>query len=459
MKRTLTTLVALAAILVGAQTGSSAPAMRPLLVHGGIGHLIAPGDRVEIGYQVYTAHVKAPVGTLYVRNDLQTSFQRLPLKLTAGGLRAVVPKRLVRGSKLFYYAVIRDPRSGRSATLPSSGAHSPASAWILDRSVVVRLGSHRFGHIRTPDAVVARAGAGSVGFENNEQYHFGPQTFLVGRDGSVWLHDGIKQRLLVWPAGHPDAAPRVVPLPFFAADDDIALGPAGTVYVTRLLRDPPRLLLYRLSPTGRVLWKLRLAGTYGGESTFVLGSNSPLRVGPDGTLYCLVFMGLAGDEWGWMPVATPSGSPLSAAAQRRGTHWPFQPASGSLRLLAETYTPPNADTAPHEQRFALVDRHGRVVHAWRVLSRTDFGGLGKPMTPGLVGHDLVVALPVTSGTASEYVVLRLGVHGAATRFSVPYAMWGTSLLTDLRIGPDGALYQLGSSPATGVVISRYSLGS
>jgi len=81
------------------------------------------------------------------------------------------------------------------------------------------------------------------------------------------------------------------------------------------------------------------------------------------------------------------------------------------------------------------------------------------MTPELVGHDLVVALPVIAGTTSEYVVLRLGVHGVASRFSLPYAMWGSSLLPDLRIGADGALYQLASSPATGVVISRYSLGS
>jgi hypothetical protein len=457
MKRTLTTLMILG-VLVVAPTGSSAAAAQPLLVHGGIGHLIAPGDRVEIGYQVYTAHVKSPVGVLYVRNDLKKKFERLPLKRTAGGLRAVVPKRLVQGSKLVYYAVISDPSSGRSATLPRRGSRSPASAWILDRAVIVRLGSHRFGHTRAPSGIAARAGAGSVGFENNERYQFGPQTFLVGRDGSVWLHDGLNQRLLVWPAGHPDAAPRVVPLPFFAAENDIALGPAGSVYVTQLLRDPPRLLLYRLSPAGKVLWKIRLAGDYGGESTFVLGSNSPLRLGPNGTLYCLAFMGLAGDEWGWMPVATPSGRPIAAAAQRRGTHWPYQPAASGLRLLAETYTPPNADTAPHEERFALIDGHGRLVRAWRVLSRTDFGGLGKQMTPELVGHDLVVALPVTGGTTSEYVVLRLGIHGVASRFSLPYAMWGSSLLPDLRIGADGALYQLASSPATGVVISRYSLG-
>jgi len=59
---------------------------------------------------------------------------------------------------------------------------------------------------------------------------------------------------------------------------------------------------------------------------------------------------------------------------------------------------------------------------------------------------------------SEYSVLRLGAHGAVTRFSLPYSMWGSSLLSDLRIGSDHALYQLSSSPTTGVVISRYSLG-
>jgi hypothetical protein len=133
-----------------------------------------------------------------------------------------------------------------------------------------------------------------------------------------------------------------------------------------------------------------------------------------------------------------------------------------LRLLWETFTPPGADTAPHEARFALIDSRGRVAQAWRVLSRTDLGGLGRPMTPALVGHDLVVGLPVTTGAGSaisEYVVLRLGPHGTRARISLPYAMWGDNLLPDLRVGPDGALYQLGSSPTTGVVISRYSLGS
>jgi hypothetical protein len=36
-------------------------------------------------------------------------------------------------------------------------------------------------------------------------------------------------------------------------------------------------------------------------------------------------------------------------------------------------------------------------------------------------------------------------------------VYGDNILADVRVGPDGKLYQLGSSPTTGVVISRYSL--
>jgi hypothetical protein len=150
---------------------------------------------------------------------------------------------------------------------------------------------------------------------------------------------------------------------------------------------------------------------------------------------------------------------MSVAAQRRGDVWPYQPVAGGLRLLSEVYTP-HVDTAPHEARFALIDRRGRVVRAWRVLSRTDinFGYA----TPELVGGDPVVVLDATAPIGGdfkwEYVVLRLGPRGTRARFSLSRAVWGDNLLADVRVGPDGKLYQLASSPTTGVVISRYSLG-
>ena len=127
---------------------------------------------------------------------------------------------------------------------------------------VVRLGTHRFDQPRSPDVVVARASAADVGFENNQEYHFGPQTFLVGRDGSILLHDGLKQRLLVWKPGRPDVFERSVSLPFFAGDNDVALGRDGSLYVVRAMGKGPSsyMALSHLNANGEVLWQSRLAG-------------------------------------------------------------------------------------------------------------------------------------------------------------------------------------------------------
>ena len=254
------------ALAAAALAQSAAPAVQPLAAHQeprGIGNLVAPGDRVEIVYSVDTPHVRSPKGSLYVRNDLQRRFTALPLKLDGKTtVQARVPARLIRGHKLLYYAVLREPRSGRSVTIPALGAAAPQSALVLGKAIVVRLGTHRFDQPRSPDAVVARASAADVGFENNQEYHFGPQTFLVGRDGSILLHDGLKQRLLVWKPGRPDVFERSVSLPFFAGDNDVALGRDGSLYVVRAMGKGPSsyMALSHLNANGEVLWQSRLAG-------------------------------------------------------------------------------------------------------------------------------------------------------------------------------------------------------
>jgi len=43
------------------------------------------------------------------------------------------------------------------------------------------------------------------------------------------------------------------------------------------------------------------------------------------------------------------------------------------------------------------------------------------------------------------------------RFSLPRAVYGDNLLADLRVGPDGNLYQLASSPDEGVTVNRFPL--
>jgi hypothetical protein len=429
---------ALALVALSAATG--APAAKPFAPHQeprGIGNLIVPGDRVGLAYDA--PGFKHTKGTVYVRNSSQRRFTALSLRHvngTSSALETRVPARLVHGRKLLYYAVIRDPGSKRNARLPARGT---SSALILEHAIQIRLGKHRFGEPAPTGTVVGRARADQVGWQIPPEGcgcgpSFGPETFLVGRDGSVWLDDGLNNRLLGWSAGNPDAIVRSVQLPDRSADHD----------------------LYRVGATGRVLWKSRLAGSPDDFRTFNLGTNSPLRSGADGTLYLLAgMMGLPGGEWGWMPVATPAGHGIAPAAQRRGTHWPDQPLGGGMRLISESYTP-KVDGPVREARYALLDRRGRLVRSWRVTSKTDINF--DFATPELVGGDPVVVLDATTVNGKfEYVALRLGQHGIRSRLTLPRAIFGDNLLADVRVDPAGKLYQLATSPRTGVVISRFSL--
>ena len=412
--------------------------------------LLAAGDRPEVGYDARS--IPSATGTLYVRNDLQQSFTAVPLTLrkadrwrlqlepndAARLLRATVPARFVRGSRLFYYAVIRDGQ-GRSVQVPSGGAAAPRSAWVLSSATTVPLGVHRFGHVSAPEAVVAKAAAGDVSFPTGEPC-CGPSSFDIDRDGSVWLLDGGNQRLLVWRAAHP-GSPRALRLPI--PTSDFGLGATGQIYVAGHCE---RACVLRLSGSGKKTWQEPLPDA---------GSPTQLRVGPDGTLYRTRVAESSALPWrgrSWTPLTTPVGGPLSVAVQRAHTLWGYQPAGGGLRLVT-------AFAPYHEERVALVDSAGRVTRAWRVTSRTKISP-ALSSTPGFVAGDPVITLEAQRGAGKsfqrEYVVLRLAASGARMRLALREAAWG-EIVTDLRVGTDGELYQLASSPQTGVTVSRFAL--
>jgi hypothetical protein len=452
--------VSSAAALVALSAAAGAPTVKPFAPHQeprGIGNLIAPGDRVSLVYDA--PGFNRTTGTAYVRNDRQRRFTALTLthrSRPSSAIEVRVPARLFRGRTLSYYAVIRDPKSNRSVRVPARGT---TSAWILRRSIRIRLGANG---PHSSGTVVARAAADQVGWQIPPEGcgcgpSFGPQTFLVRRDGSVWLHDGLNNRLLGWNAGQPHQVVRTVPLPDRSADSDVALGPNGSFYITGAEGRGAGVyvVLKRLSSTGRVLWKGRLTGSPNEFRTFNLSANSSLRTGPDGTTYLLVgMMGLPGGEQGWMPVATPGGQALTRAAQRSGTSWPGQPLAGGRQLVQEAYTA-KTDGPVTEMRYALVGRSGTILRSWRISLPGDFGA--GYTTSELVGGDPVVVLEDVVGGKLEHVVLRLGPHGVRSQLRLPFAVFGDNLLADVRIGPDGRLYQLASSPATGVTISRYAL--
>jgi hypothetical protein len=412
--------------------------------------LLAPGDRPEVGYDAHS--LPSATGVLYVRSDPQRRFTAVPLTLrkaarwrlqlepndSARLLRASIPGRLVRGSRLFYYAVIRDGR-GRSVQIPAAGAKAPRAAWILGGAKAVDLGVHRFGHPSAPEAVVARAGAGGVSFPTGEPC-CGPSSFDVDRDRSIWLLDGGNQRLLVWRGAHPDA-PRALRMPI--PTWDFALGAAGEIYVAGHCRQG---CVLRLSGSGKQTWQTPLADA---------GFPTQLRLGPDGTLYSTRVSESSSVPWrgrSWTPLTTPNGKPLSVAEQRRRTLWGFQPSAGRLRLVT-AFAPYN------EERVALVDSSGRVARAWRITSRTRISP-ALTSTPGFVDGDPVVTLEAQHGAGKsfqrEYVVLRLAPSGTRARLTLREAAWG-EIVTDLRVGPDGKLYQLASSPQTSVSVSRFAL--
>jgi hypothetical protein len=440
------------------KAGKFAPHQEPR----GIGNLVARGDRVSL---VYDAGVRTATGFAYVRNDRKRKFVRLTLSKERGPastFRARVPARLIRGHRLLYYAMLRDRRTGRLARVPARGA---SSAIVLDHPTVVNLGTHRFGETRPPDEVVARARADQVGWQlppPGQGPKAGPQSFAVGPDHSIWLHDSFNDRMLAWNAGDPDRIVRTVPLPDRTADNDVALGPEGSLYVTHGEGGgiDYHIVLKRLTSTGAEMWTGRLAGDFFGDAQkFVVGSNSSLRTGPDGTLHVLAGMfGLPGGEFGWMPVATPGGRAIAPAAQRRRTDWPFQPMAQGRRLVTEVYTAV-PDSPPHEVRVAIVDARGNIVHAWRVLSRTD---INLHDTPDVLRGAPTLVLDVTEGNGEafkwEYLVLRLTPDGSHMSFSVPHMVFGDNLLADVRMSSTigGGVYQLRSNPTFGVQILRYA---
>ncbi|HEX6679152.1 MAG TPA: hypothetical protein VF063_00770 [Gaiellaceae bacterium] len=311
--------------------------------------------------------------------------------------------------------------------------------------ISVPLGTHRFGQLQRPEAVVARAGPSEVGFKKQggcgcADGPAGPVLFDVSRGGSIWVFDVLNHRFLVWQRGRPAHPARTLAFPKLDIRDFV-LGRNGTVYLSAVYAEPPAgdsgANLWALSPRGKVLWRVKAL------------TGGSLRVGPSGAVYGIGVRSASS----WTPLTTPGGRPLSLVQQRRGTT-SFQPLGGGLHLVA-------TQVGSHEAHYALVDKKRTIVKAWKVTSRTQI--LASPsLTPALVRGDLVAAVDVSRGTRLQHIVLRLSPSGARAQISVDakavYGAGGAETVTALKVGSDGRLYQLRTNPKTGLAVASYSLG-
>jgi hypothetical protein len=421
--------------------------------------LVSRGTSPTLAYALLPASAS---GTLYVRSDLRQGYTPIALrrgtycpgdpadanamrrdKVCGSALLARVPRSLTSGSKLVYYAVIRD--HGRSVTVPTQ------HVWIVRSFEDVQLGTHQFGRITPPSAIVARTGPKGVGLSccADPPGGDGPSSLDIGRDGSIWVLDRLNHRLIVWRAGAPSTPARSVPLPASLAVSDFALGRDGTIYLravdTADQGSGSKSHLYALTASGSVRWK---APTTSGIAV------SQLQLGPDGRLYASQACGLScapfGGHVSWVPLTTPAGRPLSLTERRRATS-PFEPLPGGLRLVSElSYT---------RARFAVIDRADRVVRAWSITSATRMSGLAA--APALVGGDLVLPLEVSARQHWEKLVVRLSPTGTV-RAHVTLAdrpiLGEVNLFAPLRIAADGRVFQLRTSLDAGASVARYALG-
>jgi hypothetical protein len=437
-------------------SGSAAAGARALAPYHEPPLLLQHGRAVALAYALLPGSVR---GSVFVRNSQQQTYSRLPLtratycpgdpadaaamrrdKVCGEALVGHVPGTLVTGSKLFYYAVLRDPASGRSTTVPAGGARAPQRVWILDPFQSVRLGTQSFGHLSVPDAVVARTGPAGVGLAccADPPGGDGPSSFDVARDGSIWVLDRLNHRLLVWRAKSAAQPERVVSLPGNVYVNDFALGRDGTIYARSADH------LYALTSSGHVRWTApKTAGI----------ALSQLQFGPDGRLYAMQACGLScapfGGHASWVPLTTPAGRPLSVGERNRGTS-PFEPLPGGLRLVSQlSYT---------RARFAVIDRTDRIVRAWSVTSRTRISGIAA--APALVAGELVLPFEVSARQHWEKLVVRIGAAGSVpTRVALADRplLGEVNLFAPLRISPDGHILQLRTSLKAGASVARYSL--
>jgi hypothetical protein len=409
--------------------------------------LVDPGEAVSLDYELVCAStdpyaVCGAAGDVFVKPAGTSAYTRIPLERSLDGhLHAAVPRALAR-TGFAYYAQIRETVSGVSRTLPPGGAEAPHRVWVMTNRVTVDLRSHRFGHTRTPEATVVRAGWGSgradAGLNAGaEQARMGPGAFDVASDGSVVMLDQVNGRVTTFA---PDGSVRrQVAVLFTGGMGDLALAPDG------------RMVIVEDGGPGSPTPVIRLVGADGAQiaaTSLAERTAGLVRWSPAGA----VVQQTPSDTW--MRATDGSAGVLDAAAQVRSSRVGRLIDTAQIAsLVDEQQVELVVDGTMYDTRYALVSGE-RLLQSWRVRSGTPLGEvqLFEPYRGGL----LVVQRVWTDG-AAEFQVLHLGPLGIRQRFTVDAAEWAESSPHSRFRYANGSLYQLRSS-ADGVEVARFSLG-
>jgi hypothetical protein len=315
---------------------------------------------------------------------------------------------------------------GRTSVLPAAGAASPLRFVVAKDIPVARAPIIPFGRVQAGHTALAlpwgsgprRAGL-AAGLDSAT---LGPSSFDVDARGRIYLADSLQDRLAVFAGGK---LVRETPLPI-SARADIALTDRGAVFVLDQEASGP--LVRRMDPNGRlgpgqhvgsgILGQVRTVGETGLTALF------PQDV--------------------WSTVSATDQGALSATGSTSG-----RPATGGREFLRVV--------AGDSVRLATV-AGGRVADAIEVRFGQRLGELALAEPDGVNGYWAVVHVRREQPPADHYQVLHVSSGRVVQSFAVGDRRFAdTPPLSRFRLGRDGLLYQLVTSPE-GIRILRYGLG-
>ncbi len=306
---------------------------------------------------------------------------------------------------------------------------APLEFWVVPRMEEVQMPSIRFGQLRKPASVLFLpwgTGPAKAGLSpGRESLTGGPSSFDVDDQGRIHLLDTEQDRLAVFSEGE---LVREVPLAL-DSDADVSVAADGTAYVLEIRDDVAE--VRAVSPSGSVQPAPPLGNAL---------SAHVRTVGPKAYANLL-----PADVW--VPVADQDETLTAALPPQTFTGAPV-PGDAELVRIATTGS----------VRLGMVSGD-EVSDAVEVESETSLGEVALAEPDGFEGYWCVVRVWRENPTpADQYQVLHISGGEIVEGFAVSAEQFAdTPPLSRFRLGSDGDLYQLATSPS-GVRIVRFGLG-
>ena len=338
----------------------------------------------------------------------------------------VAPAAARAGEGSVSFFVRAQTETGLTSSVGSEDA--PLRFWVTDRLPRVRLPEIPFGRVRKPTtALFLPWGSGPMRAgiaPGKESLTVGPSAFDVDDQGRLYVLDSEQDRLAVFSDGRLG---REVQLPL-SATDDVAVADDGRAFVLNQLDDTVAVRL--VTP----------AGSLGPRVPVGEALSSHLAAAGDAAYVNVLPLD------GWVEAPTAPGLP-SEVPSPPSVGRPVAPEAELLRVGNGS-----------DVRLATV-RGGVVSDAVKLVSDLRLGDVAMAEPDGGSGYWCVVHVwregPLA---ADQYDVVHVNGAEILQAFAVANREYAeTPPLSRFRLGGDGALYQLSSSPS-GMRILRYELG-